>query len=274
MNIRIIPKLDIKNQNLVKGVSLEGLRVLGNPRDFVEKYYKEGADEIIYHDVVASLYQRNSLSSLIKSTSENIFLPMLAGGGIKNTKQVENILNSGADRVFLNTAALDNPSIIDEIVKKYGSSTLVVSIEVVNSEEKYTCRKDFGREETNKELINWAKEIESRGAGEIIVTSIDSDGTGEGFDLKIAEKLSKNLSIPFIINGGISSIEHIDKLIKVSTPSGFAIGSAFHYGNLDTNFVKPENSDGNVDFLKKKQNYKNFKKLSIKDIKDYLKNKL
>ena len=103
---------------------------------------------------------------------------------------------------------------------------------------------------------------------------MDSDGTGEGFDLKIAEKLSKNLSIPFIINGGISSIEHIDKLIKVSTPSGFfAIGSAFHYGNLDTNFVKPENSDGNVDFLKK-QNYKNFKKLNIKDIKDYLKNKL
>lgn len=274
MNIRIIPKLDIKNQNLVKGVSLEGLRVLGNPRDFVEKYYKEGADEIIYHDVVASLYQRNSLSSLIKSTSENIFLPMLAGGGIKNTKQVENILNSGADRVFLNTAALDNPSIIDEIVKKYGSSTLVVSIEVVNSEEKYICRKDFGREETNKELINWAKEIESRGAGEIIVTSIDSDGTGEGFDLKIAEKLSKNLSIPFIINGGISSIEHIDELIKVSTPSGFAIGSALHYGNLDTNFVKPENSDGNVDFLKKKQNYKNFKKLSIKDIKDYLKKQI
>lgn len=274
MNIRIIPKLDIKNQNLVKGVSLEGLRVLGNPRDFVEKYYKEGADEIIYHDVVASLYQRNSLSSLIKSTSKNIFLPMLAGGGIKNTKQVENILNSGADRVFLNTAALDNPSIIDEIVKKYGSSTLVVSIEVVNSEEKYICRKDFGREETNKELINWAKEIESRGAGEIVVTSIDSDGTGEGFDLKIAEKLSKNLSIPFIINGGISSIKHIDELIKVSTPSGFAIGSALHYGNLDTNFVKPENSDGNVDFLKKKQNYKNFKKLSIKDIKDYLKKQI
>lgn len=274
MNIRIIPKLDIKNQNLVKGINLEGLRVLGNPRNFAEKYYKEGADEIIYHDVVASLYQRNSLASLLKITSENIFLPMLAGGGVTNTRQVETILNSGADRVFLNTAALNNPIIIDDIVKKYGSSTLVISIEFVESQDKYICRKDFGREETTKELIQWAKEVESRGAGEILVTSIDSDGTGSGFNLKIAEKLSNNLKIPFIINGGISSIEQINQLLDVSRPSGFAIGSAFHYGNLDKDFVKPISSDGNIDFLKKKQNFKNFKQLSIKEIKKNLRKKL
>ena len=198
MSIRIIAKLDIKGHNLVKGVQLEGLRVLGDPKKFAKKYYDEGADELIYHDIVASLYQRNSLSSLIKDTSKNIFLPMLVGGGIKNTNQVETVLSSGADRVFLNTAALDDKSIIDNIVKKYGSSTLVVSLEVVKSGQKYLCRKDFGREETNKELIDWAKEIEFRGAGELLITSIDTDGTGLGFDLNIAEKLSKNLKIPLL----------------------------------------------------------------------------
>lgn len=273
MNIRIIPKLDVKNYTLVKGINLEGLRVLGNPRKFAEKYYKEGADEIIYHDVVASLYQRNSLTSLLKNTSENIFLPMLAGGGIRNTYQVETILNSGADRVFLNTAAIDNPIIIDNIVKKYGSSTLVVSLEVVKFNERYLCRKEFGREETNKELINWAKEVESRGAGEIIVTSIDSDGTGMGFDLKIAEKLSKNMKIPYVINGGISSLDQIDLLLDVSNPSGIAIGSAFHYGHIDNDYVEQHSRDGNIDFLNKKKPYRNFGKLSIKEIKKYLKNK-
>lgn len=273
MNIRIIPKLDIKNHNLVKGINLEGLRVLGNPRQFAEKYYNEGADELIYHDVVASLYQRNNLSSLIKNTCENIFLPMLVGGGIRSTDQVETILNSGADRIFLNTAALDNPSIIDNIVKKYGSSTLVISLEVVKSNEKYICRKDFGREETNKELIDWAKEVELRGAGEIIVTSIDSDGTGLGFDLKIAEKLSNNIKIPFVINGGISSIKQIDQLLNVSNPSGIAIGSAFHYGNIDRDFIKQNSLDGNIEFLSKKQKYRNFGKLKIQAIKKHLNKK-
>ena len=273
MNIRIIPKLDIKNHNLVKGINLEGLRVLGNPRQFAEKYYNEGADELIYHDVVASLYQRNNLSSLIKNTSENIFLPMLVGGGIRNTDQVETILNSGADRIFLNTAALDNPPIIDNIVKKYGSSTLVISLEVLKSNEKYICRKDFGREETNKELIDWAKEVELRGAGEIIVTSIDSDGTGLGFDLNIAEKLSNNIKIPFVINGGISSIKQIDQLLNVSNPSGIAIGSAFHYGNIDRDFVKQNSLDGNIEFLDKKQEYRNFGKLKIQAIKKHLNKK-
>ena len=270
MNVRIIPKLDIKNQNLVKGINLEGLRVLGDPRKFAENYYKDGADEIIYHDVVASLYQRNNLTDLIKNTSENIFLPMLVGGGITNIEQVESILNSGADRVFLNTGALNKPSIIDEIVKKYGSSTVVISIEVIKSGSKYFCRKDFGREESNKELVVWAKEVEARGAGEIIVTSIDSDGTGSGFDLSIAEKLSENTFIPFIVNGGIASLKQIDQLFNCSKPSGIAIGSALHYSYLDRNFTKKNFSEGNVDFLSKNNKYKDFGKLKIKEVKKYI----
>ena len=271
MNIRIIPKLDIKNHNLVKGINLEGLRVLGNPRKFAETYYKEGADEIIYHDVVASLYQRNNLTSLIKNTSENIFLPMLAGGGIKNINEVEAILKSGADRIFLNTAAIDNPNIINDIVKKFGSSTLVVSFEVVKSDNKFFCRKDFGREETKKELMSWVKEVEIRGAGEIIITSIDTDGTGLGFDLKLAEKLSEKIKVPYILNGGISSIKQIDDLLNCSNPSGIAIGSALHYSYIDQSFKKKDSLDGNIDFLKQNKNYRNFGKLRISNIKNHLK---
>ena len=274
MNIRIIPKLDIKNHNLVKGINLEGLRVLGNPRKFAETYYKEGVDEIIYHDVVASLYQRNNLTSLIKNTSENIFLPMLAGGGIKDVNEVEAILKSGADRVFLNTAAIDNPNIIDDIVKKFGSSTLVVSLEVIKSDNKFICRKDFGREETTKELVSWITEVEIRGAGEIIVTSIDKDGTGLGFDLALAEKISKNVKVPYILNGGISSIKQIEDLLNCSNPSGIAIGSALHYSYIDQSFKKKDSLDGNIDFLRKNKNYINFGKLKISNIKNYLKKKI
>ena len=274
MNIRIIPKLDIKNHNLVKGINLEGLRVLGNPRKFAETYYKEGADEIIYHDVVASLYQRNNLTSLIKNTSKNIFLPMLAGGGIKDINEVEDILKSGDDRIFLNTAVIDNPNIIDDIVKKFGSSTLVVSLEVIKSGNKFICRKDFGREETTKELVSWIMEVEMRGAGEIIVTSIDKDGTGLGFDLTLAEKLSKNLKVPYILNGGISSIKQIDDLLNCSNPSGLAIGSALHYSYIDQSFKKKDFMDGNIDFLKKNKHYRNFGKLKISNIKNYLKKKI
>jgi len=270
MYLRIIPKLDIKNQNLVKGVQLEGLRVLGDPKKYAENYYQDGADEIIYHDVVASLYQRNNISSLIKRTSENVFLPMLVGGGINNKKQVEEILRSGADRIFINTAALNNPKFINEIVNSFGSSTLVVSIEFVKVGSNYLCRKDFGREETNKDLISWAKEAQDRGAGELILTSIDSDGTGKGFDLNVAELISKNIKIPFILNGGISSLEHINEVLNASNPSGLAIGSMLHYSGLDKNFFKTLLPEGNTEFIKKNKSYKNFGSLSIQDIKKSL----
>tara|TARA_B100000579_G_C22848206_1_gene865709 strand:- start:1919 stop:2767 length:849 start_codon:yes stop_codon:yes gene_type:complete len=273
MYLRIIPKLDIKNHNLVKGVHLEGLRVLGDPKKYAENYYNDGADEIIYHDVVASLYQRNNISSLIKRTSENIFLPMIAGGGINNIGQVEEILRSGADRVFINTGALNNPKFIDEVVDSFGSSTLVVSIEFVKLGNNYICRKDFGREETNKDLFSWAKEAQDRGAGELVFTSIDADGTGKGFDLNVAEKISKHIKIPFILNGGISSIEHINDVLNASSPSGIALGSMLHYSRLDESFSNSKQSEGNINFLKENKNYKNFGKINIKDIKDSLSKK-
>ena len=273
MTLRIIPKLDIKNENLVKGVNLEGLRSLGDPKKFAEVYYSEGADELIYHDVVASLYERNSATELIKKTSKNIFLPMMVGGGINTLKEVERVLKSGADRIFINTAAINNHKFIDEIIKFFGASTLVVSIEVVEKDRLYYCRKDFGREQTNIELSEWCKKIQDKGVAEIMVTSIDRDGTGMGFNLDIVKILKKEVRIPYILNGGFSKLEHFEEVLNLDVPSGFAVGSVFHYDQLNKISDKKNYTEGNFEFLKQKSNYNNFKPLSIKNIKKFLSRK-
>ncbi len=270
MNLRIIPKLDIKNENLVKGVNLEGLRSLGDPKRFAETYYSEGADELIYHDVVASLYERNSAPEFIKKTSANIFLPMLVGGGINTLKEVERVLKSGADRIFINTAAINNPKFIDEIIKFFGASTLVVSIEVIKKEKLYYCRKDFGREQTDIELSEWCKKIQDKGVAEIMVTSIDRDGTGKGFDLNIVKILKKKVNIPYILNGGFSKLIHFEEVLNLDKPSGFAVGSVFHYEQLKKIIDKKNYKEGNFEFLKKNSGYNNFQPLSIKKIKKFL----
>ena len=270
MNLRIIPKLDIKNENLVKGVNLEGLRSLGDPKKFAEIYYSEGADELIYHDVVASLYERNSAPELIKKTSSNIFLPMLVGGGINSLKEVERVLKSGADRIFINTAAINKHKFIDEIIKFFGASTLVVSVEVVKKEKLFYCRKDFGREQTNLELSEWCKKIQDKGVAEIMVTSIDQDGTGNGFDLNIVKILKKSINIPYILNGGFAKLKHFEEVLNIDKPSGFAISSVFHYNKLEKISDKENYTDGNFVFLKQKSNYNNFKPLSIRKIKKFL----
>ncbi len=270
MNIRIIPKLDIKNENLVKGVNLEGLRSLGDPKKFAEIYYSKGADELIYHDVVASLYERNSATELIKKTSKNIFLPMLVGGGINNLNEVERVLKSGADRIFINTAAINNHKFIDEIIRFFGASTLVVSIEVIKKDNFFFCRKDFGREQTNLKIEEWCRKIQDKGVAEIMVTSIDKDGTGKGFDLEIVKILKKNVSIPYILNGGFSNLKDFEEVLDIDTPSGFAIGSVFHYNQIKKISNRKKNTDGNFEFLEKKSNFNNFKPLSIKRIKKFL----
>ena len=271
--IRIIPKLDIKNFNLVKGVHLEGLRVLGDPKDFIKHYYDSGADEIIYHDVVASLYGRNQLKELVSRTANNIFLPITVGGGISSIDSVQSILASGADRVFANTAFVRNPKLINETVKYFGSSTIVASIETMYRNDDYYCSIDFGREETQIKLDKWLAEIQDKGVGEIIITSIDQDGTGRGFDLKLAERISKRIYIPYIINGGFGKLSHFDEVLNYCEPSGIAIGSLLHYG-IKTNNLFSNNDEGNKDFINKNKKYFNFGELDLRKIKDYLKSKV
>lgn len=273
MSIRIIPKIDVKGKNLVKGVHLEGLRALGDPAKFSEFYYSNSADEIIYHDVVASLYERNSLNDLIKRVSKDIFIPFVVGGGIRNLDDVKKILASGADRIFVNTAAIRDPNIIEKISDKFGSSTLIISMEVFKDNDEYKCFIDYGREETNIELFSWIKKVEDKGAGEILVTSIDRDGTGQGFDVELSKKISNKINIPYIIGGGFGKKEHLDELFACSNPSGVFISSALHYNYVLNNLNKDWfNEEGNFEFLKGNRKNEKFENISIKELKNYVKN--
>jgi len=164
--IRIIPRLDIKGPNLVKGIHLEGLRVLGKPEDFAKLYYEQGADELIYQDTVASLYQRNSLTDIITRTAKNIFIPITVGGGLRTLDDINTVLRAGADKVSINTAAINNPDFITEASRVFGSSTIVIAIEAIKQpDNSYLAYTDNGREYTGVDAIAWAKEVEERGAG-------------------------------------------------------------------------------------------------------------
>ena len=265
-NIRIIPRLDIKGQNLVKGIHLEGFRALGNVNDYIEKYYLEEADEILLNDVVASLYNRNTLFDLIKKITKKIFIPLIAGGGIKSLKDIEFLLSSGADRVFLNSSIIQNPQLLSDAVKYFGSSTIIVSIEAIRSRRKYFCLTNSGREETNLEVNSWIKQVEDRGASEIFLTSVDMDGTGHGFDIKLIGQINNLISIPVIISGGYGKTSDIKKILRYKKISAISIGSALHYSsikNFKYNFNKFD--EGNYEFLKSQKknkfNYTNIKKL-------------
>ena len=264
--VRIIPKVDVKGINVVKGIHLEGLRALGDPMEFSKYYYNNQADEIIYHDIVASLYERNSLNNLVRNVSKNIFIPFSVGGGLRNLNDIKNVLKSGADRVFVNTAAINNPNIINEIVNNFGASTLIVSIEVNKYQDKYKCYTDFGREENSIKLFSWINEIEKRGAREILISSIDRDGTRSGFDVDLAKKITEISDLSFIIGGGFGEIRHIHELLDQSNPSGIYISSALHYNTIDKISKNITNTKGNFEFIKKNKIDK-FKKITIKDIK-------
>ncbi len=270
-NIRIIPRLDIKGPNLVKGIHLEGLRVLGRPENFAEFYYNSGADELMYQDTVASLYGRNSLLDIIEKTAKKVFIPMTIGGGLRNLDDINNVLSAGADKVSINTEALKNPNFIDQASRTFGSSTIVIAIEALKqSDGSYLAFTDNGREYTGKNVLEWVSEAESRGAGEILLTSIDREGTGEGFDLNLVERISNIIKIPLIVHGGASSINHIIEGLKVVDIEGFALASMLHYStlNFDNELLGNFSGEGNIEFLKKKLSNKNFRDISIDKIKN------
>ena len=247
-NIRIIPRLDIKGANLIKGIHLEGLRVIGNPNDFAKKYYKEGADEIIYIDIVASLYGRNNLEDIIKSTVKNIFIPITVGGGINNTDDINLILRAGAEKVAINSAITRNPDLINKAALKFGSQCIVASIEAKKNESSWEVMIENGREKTGLDAIEWAKKVNSLGAGEILVTSIDKEGTKQGFDYELLEKISNSVDIPVIASGGMGTISDGVKVVKESNVDAVAIASILHYEKESISEIRKEfkNSGINV----------------------------
>lgn len=270
--VRIIPRLDIKGPNLVKGIHLEGLRVLGKPEHFAKYYYENGADELFYQDVVASLYDRNSLNSLISNTAKEIFIPLTVSGGIRSIDDIRSVLRAGADKVCINTAAIKNPSFIKNASTVFGSSTIVVSIEAIKQiDGQYLAYTDNGREHTGIEVVEWAKQVEELGAGEIVITSVDREGTGLGFDLELIQKVSDAISIPLVIHGGASSEEDIEKGIKIGNVDGVALASILHYNIIQKH--KLDNigqEEGNLDFLLSGKNFSRIIPTSINNIKEYL----
>ena len=268
---RIIARLDIKGPNLVKGIHLEGLRVLGKPADFAKFYYDEGADELMFMDVVASLYQRNSLHQIISETAKKIFIPITVGGGLRTIQDIKEVLRVGADKVCLNTAAINNPNLIKEASRMFGSSTIVVAIEVIKeSDGKYFAYTDNGREYTGIDAIEWAQKIDELGAGEIVITSVDREGTGQGFDLELVSKITNLVSIPVIAHGGAGKKEHIVELLRKGEVSSAMVSSMFHYHFIKENDSKGASSEGNVEFLSQKRNFHTFEPCTIMDVKKNL----
>jgi len=270
MNIRIIPRLDIKGPNLVKGIHLEGLRVLGKPESFAKYYYENGADELIFVDVVASLYQRNSMKDIISKTAQEIFIPLTVAGGIRTIENIKDILRAGADKVAINTAAIQNPEFIRTASRLFGSSTIVVSIEAMLENGKYLVYTDNGREYTGVEALDWAKKAEELGAGEILLTSIDREGTGEGFDEELTIMVSKAVSIPVIACGGCGSLEHVAGIIRNGGADAVSMASVLHYSVAGRSDVSKIPGEGNTEFLRSGRSLSTITPLEISAIKKYL----
>ena len=240
-SLRVIPRLDIKGPNVVKGVHLEGLRVVGVPAELALRYYEEGADELLYMDIVASLYGRNSLLDIVERAARSIFIPMTVGGGIRTIEDIRAMLRAGADKVAINTAAVKNPAFITEASRRFGSQCVVVSIE---AKRRGPCHwealTDNGRELTGLDAIAWAHKAAELGAGEILVTSVDQEGTGKGYDLELTAKLAKSLAIPVIAGGGAGSPAHVAQAALAGGADAVSMAAILHYKRHSLAQIKGE----------------------------------
>ena len=267
--VRIIPRLDIKGPNLVKGIHLEGLRVLGKPENFAKYYYENGADELFFQDTVASLYERNNLNKIISLTANEIFIPLTVGGGIRNVDDIKNILRSGADKVAINTAAIKRPNFIKEASLQFGSSTIVVAIEAIKDNDGiYRAYVDNGREITGRSVLEWAQELEFLGAGELLITSVDNEGTGSGYNLELIQLIDNNVSIPVIAHGGCSGFSDICEIAVHTKCDAFCISSIFHYEIArKLNITDEYKIEGNIDFLSGNKIFNKFQTTTISELK-------
>ncbi len=229
-NIRIIGRLDIKGPNLIKGVHLEGLRVIGSPAEHARRYYEQGVDELIYMDCVASLYGRNHLGDIVRSAAENIFVPMTVGGGIRSIDDATQILRAGADKVAVNTAAVAGPELITHIARRFGSQCMVLSIEAKQiGPQRWEVYTDNGRERTGLDVVDWVKRGVAMGAGEILLTSVDREGTRKGFDIDLVRAVSAEVAVPVIASGGMGSAEDLVEVVLRGGADAVAMADILHY---------------------------------------------
>ena len=269
--IRIIPVLDIKNGLLIKGINFEGLRVLGDAKNFAKLYYSHGADEICYQDSVATLYGTSNLIKFVNQSAQNVFVPLSVGGGIRSIEDASQMFKAGADKLIINSAAIDNISLLKKMSKIFGSSNISVIIQAIKIGKKYFISKSNGRDIKNKDPFQWAQKVEEFGAGEIIITSVNNEGLKKGFDISLTKKIVENASIPVIAHGGAGNVNHIYDVIRYAKVSGVGIASMLHYDAIKF-LKKTKTKIGNTIYL---DSVKQTSKVhnTIKKIKNFLKKK-
>ena len=235
---RIIPCLDVKNGQVVKGKNFVNLKYAGNPVKLAREYYSEGADELVFLDITASYEKRKTMIDLVEKVAKHIFIPFTVGGGISTIGDIRNLLKAGADKVSINTAAVNNPDLIKKSAQNFGSQCIVVAIDAKKIRNKWKVFVKGGRQATGLDAIEWAKKAETLGAGEILLTSMDKDGTKEGYDLELTRKISESVNIPIIASGGAGSLESIAKVFNEGKADAALAASIFHYKKYSVKQVK------------------------------------
>lgn len=251
MKIRIIAKLDVKPPYVVKPVHFEGLRKMGVPSEMAKKYYDQGADEVMYIDVVSSLYQRNIIFEEVEKTANELFIPFGVGGAVRTIEDFSKLFHIGADKVAINTYAVqEDPNIINQAAQIFGNQAIVVNIEAKKWDNYWECYTDCGRIQSGKDVLEWAKEVEQRGAGEILLQSVDADGRNRGFDLELCKKVVELVKIPVVVASGAGSLEDIKEVIEYAKPSGIAVASLLHYDKYTIKDIKKYLRKNNIEVSK------------------------
>ena len=236
---RIIARLDVKGPNVIKGIHLEGLRVVGEPGDLARRYYEQGIDEILYMDTVASLYGRNNILTIVEEAAREVFVPLTVGGGIRSVEDIVAALRSGADKVAINTAAVADPEFIESSAHIFGSQCIVISIEAKQrGKDSWEVLTENGRESTGRDVSQWAAEVQRRGAGEILITSVDREGTKRGFDDDLFQAVRSCVDIPVIGAGGAGSAEHVIQTLSRNEIDDIACAGIFHYEICEVHGLK------------------------------------
>lgn len=229
--VRVIPRLDIKSPNVIKTIHLEGLRIVGKPADLARKYYQGGADEVLYMDAVASLYGRNSILEIVTQAAREVFVPLTVGGGIRSVEDMKQALRNGAEKVAINTAATRDPDLLRRGAEAFGSQCIVLSVDAKRIDAgRWEVLVDNGREKTGRDLLEWVEEAASLGAGEVLVTSIDREGTRKGFDIDLIRRVRERVSIPVIAGGGAGSAADVAAMIDATGIDAACCAGLFHYG--------------------------------------------
>ncbi len=244
---RIIPCLDVAGGRVVKGINFLNLKDAGDPVEQAYIYFSEGADEIVFLDITASVEKRKTILEVAKNTAERIFIPFTVGGGIKTLEDIRLLLKYGADKVSINTSAVENPSLVKEAAEEFGSQCIVVAIDAKKEGTSWQVYIYGGRKPTGLDAVEWAKKVADLGAGEILLTSIDKDGTKDGYDLELTEKISSSVDIPVIASGGAGSPHHFYEVFKYTQASAALAASIFHYGEYSIKEIKRYLKERNIE---------------------------